>query len=127
MVVDGESVLAFKITNGISLFLFPTNLVVWFGKDSDIEVGFDPDSLKLQKILLGTPSSSNQLGQNVFDMNADGIPDVRDLKDASKTHQIFYHGEWYTKEKEGTRAFIIIDGKKQRVHFDGQHWLVVTN
>jgi hypothetical protein len=81
----------------------------------------------LQKILLGTPSSSNQLGQVVFDMNADGIPDIRELKDATKTRQIFYDGEWYTREKEGNHAFITVDGKRIRAHFDGQRWLEVTN
>jgi hypothetical protein len=35
--------------------------------------------------------------------------------------------KYYTKESEGTHTFITIDGKKQRVHFDGQRWLEVTD
>ena len=127
IIVDGESTLVFKMTNGISLFLTHSNLAAWFWKDSEIAIGFDPETLKLSNIFLNTSSSSNQLGQSVLDLNADGIPDIRELKDATKTRQIFFHGEWYTKEKEGTRAFITVDGRKIRVHFDGQRWLEVTN
>jgi len=127
IVIDGEPTLVLKITNGVSLFFTHSNLAVWFWKDSEIDIGFDPETLKLSKIFLDKSSSSNQFGQSVLDLNADGIPDIRDLKDATKTRQIFYRGEWYTGEKEGSQVFITFDGKKQRVCFNGQRWLEVTN
>ena len=129
-VVAGKLSQVLQITNGLSLYFTQTNIVVWFRKDSKIMVEFNPETLKPLSILLGTSPSGDQPGQLIFDSNADGIPDAARIKDASGTQQLFYRGEWYTREAEngGTQSSIIIDGKKQRVHFDGRRWVeVLTN
>jgi len=122
----GELRQVIDITNGVSHYFDPTNVVVWFGNGADIVVGIDPKLLKPSSILFEIPASSKQPRQSVLDINADGIPDVREIKDESGTQQVFYRGQWYTKEVHGSHPFITIDGKKQRVHFDGQQWIDVS-
>jgi len=111
-----------EFTNGLSLYVTESWITVWFGHGYDTVVGFDPKTLEPQKILWEIPPSGTNPGRAVFDVNADGVPDVSELKDGSKTRQIFYRGEWYTREQNGARTSIILDGKKQRVYFDGRRW-----
>jgi hypothetical protein len=121
--VDGELRQVLEMTNGISFYFTKSNAVMWFCKDSDIVIKFDPKTQRPLSILLETPASADRPGQLIYDLNADGVPDVGEIKNASRTQQIFYRGEWYTREKEGTHTVITIDGKKQRVHFNGQRWI----
>jgi hypothetical protein len=122
-VVNGELRQVLEATNGLSLYFTESYITVWFCKGSDTVIGFDPKTLKPQKILWEIPPSDNSPGQAIFDVNADGVPDIRKLKDVSETRQIFFKGEWYTREMDGSHTVITIDGEKQRVYFDGQRWI----
>lgn len=134
-VVDGKLRQVLETTNGLSLYFTESYVVVWFGGGYDTVIGFDPKTIKPKRILWDIPASSSNLGEAVFDVNADGVPDVRELKNSSRTHQIFFRGEWYTRKTNDTQTIIMIDGKEQRVFFDGQRWveeptnseIVITN
>jgi hypothetical protein len=114
------------MTNGTSLYFTQSNVVIWFCEGANTVFEIDPKTHKPLSILLETPPLGDQPGQEVFDINADGIPDTRKLMDGSNTRQVFCRGEWYTRTKEGKNNFIIIDGNKQRVHFNGKHWVEVS-
>jgi len=122
-VVGGDLRQVLEVTNGLSLYFTESYITLWFTNGSDTVIGFDPKTLKPQKILWEIPPSDSRPGQAIFDVNADGIPDIRELKDASKTRQIFFKGEWYTREKDGSHTVISLDGEKQRVYFDGRRWI----
>lgn len=122
-VVDGQLRQVIEATNGLSLYFTKSYITVWFSKGYDTVIGFDPKTLKPKKVLWDMPPSDNHPGQEIFDVNADGVPDIRKLKDASKTRQIFYKGEWRTVKMEGSHTTITVDGKKLRVYFNGRHWL----
>lgn len=122
----GEFRQIIQITNNMTLYFTRSNIVIGFCAGGDTVIDFDPESRRPLSILLETPASSNQPAQSVLDINADGIPDIREIKDGTRTKQIFYHGEWFTNKTVGTHTFITIDGKEQRVHFDGQRWIIVS-
>ena len=127
IIVDGELRQVLQTSNGMEVYFTQSNVVVWFCKGSDTVIGFDPKTLKPLSILFETPPIGDQPGQSIFDLNADGVPDVGEIKDTGKTQLIFYHGEWYLREKEGNHSSITINGIKQNVHYDGRRWLEVTN
>jgi uncharacterized protein YneR len=124
--VNGELMQVLEMTNGISFYFTESNVVVWFCKGSDTVIKYDPETLKPLTILLEIPPSGDRPGQSIFDLNADGIPDIMEVKETPKTRKIFYRGEWYTRNKEGTNIFITVNGKQQRVYFDGQRWVEIS-
>jgi hypothetical protein len=121
----GELRQVIQVTNGMSLYFTKSNVVVWFCEGNDTVLSFDSDTLVPSSILLEKAALGDQPGQSILDINADGIPDIREIKSKS-LKQIFYRGDWYTREKEGTQTIITVDGNKRRVHFDGSRWVEVS-
>jgi hypothetical protein len=110
-------------TNGVSLCFIGTNVTIWFGKRSDLVVSYDSKTLIPSSTLLEIPESSNRPAQSVLDLDADGVPDFRQLNDGTGTRQIFYRGDWYTRKKDGTHTIISIDGHDQEMHYKGGRWV----
>jgi len=122
----GELRQMIQITNGMTLCFTRSNIAVGFCPGAFTLISFDPETRKPLSVLLETPPSASQPAQSVLDLNADGIPDIRQVQDGSNTRQVFYRGEWYTSEAEGTNIVIVVNGKKWRMHFDGRCWIEVS-
>ena len=104
----GEFRQIIQITNGMTLYFTRSNIVVGFCPGADTVIAFDPETRVPLSVLLETPPLASQPAQAVLDLNADGIPDIRQVQDGSNTRQVFYRGEWYTSEAEGTNIFIVV-------------------
>lgn len=124
--VGGEFRQLIQITNGMDLYFTSSNIVIGFCPGTTTVIPFDPETRRPSSIFWDFPATSNEPGQSVIDFNADGVPDFRRLEDEQKTRQIFLRGEWYTTEKEGNHIAIDINGKKQKVHFDGRRWAEIS-
>lgn len=113
-----------EVENGLSLYFTHTNVVVWFGKKSDIVIAFDPTNLVPQNILFETPQIGEEPQRAVFDINADGVPDVRKSGDPPNT-EVFFRGDWYPRKIEGTNVTVIFNERDTRLSFDGRRWIAV--
>jgi hypothetical protein len=91
-VVGGQAKQVLQMTNGISLHFTSTNIVFWFAKDSTIAFDFDQVNRKPTRYMLQIPDSDNQPRQSILDINADGLPELRELKGQQK-RQILFRGE----------------------------------
>jgi hypothetical protein len=116
-IVNGKLQQVMQSTNGISFYFADSYFVVWLGTNSDMIVDFDPVSLRLKTVMEETSASENGPAQAVWDMNGDGVPEMRKIK-GQTTNEIFYKGEWYAKQIEGTNLVISVDGKDVKVRYD---------
>jgi hypothetical protein len=125
-IAGGEFRQILQVTNGLALYFTRSDVVVWFGEGSAISVEFDPENLRPLKILLKTPASRDQPAASVLDINADGVPEIREVKGESR-RQVLYRGEWYSRKKEGTYSVITVGGKDVEVEYDGKRWEELHN
>jgi hypothetical protein len=121
VVAGGELREIIQVTNGLSFYFTKSEVCVWFRKDSSVVVIFDPITMIPTKTSLETPLWSDGEGEEVFDVNADGVPDIRRVK--GRSEDIFYRGEWYPRHKAGTNTFILLNGQDVAVRFDGRRWV----
>jgi len=90
-VANGEFRQIIQVTNGLSLYFTESNICVWFCPGSSIAVNYDPRSLIPMKTLLDVPPLSGKPGYDVYDSNADGVPELRRINGGPRT-EVFYRG-----------------------------------
>ena len=122
----GELRQVLSTTNGLSLYFTASDLVVWFGRDSAIVVEFDAATHKPLNILLKRPASGENPVESIFDINADGVPEIKKVHGGA-TNYLLYRGEWFATHAKGPNQVITADGRELEVHFDGNRFRAVTN
>jgi hypothetical protein len=122
-IAGGEFRQVLQVTNGLKFYFTGSDVVMWFSQGAAISIGFDSETLAPVEILLKTPPSGDQPATSVLDINADGVPDMREI-DSTGERQIFYRGEWYTRNKKGTNTLIRIGEKNVEMRFDGRRWIL---
>jgi hypothetical protein len=120
-VAGGEFRQVIQVTNGLVLYFTEEDVVVWFGGDSYISIGFDPDTLKPLKSVFRVPASDERPAASVLDINVDGDPDYRRVI-GRELREIFYQGEWYPV-LEGTNTIMVMGEHHFPVRFDGRRWV----
>jgi hypothetical protein len=118
----GEYRQILKFTNGASLYFTEKDLVVWFGDGSSFVVGVDTNTGGPKSILLNRAAVGDKPAESIFDVNADGLPEIRHVRTGSKK-ELLYNGRWYPKENKGSNALIVIDGKEIEVRYDGHRYV----
>jgi hypothetical protein len=119
--MDGKKVQILKCPSGIGILPTKTNVTIRFGDRAWLSVTYNKDTLKPQAIVLETEGSKNTPGQTVYDVNADGIPDMRELEGESR-RQLLFHGSWYYYEVAGTNNIIMYESTNIPVYFNGSAW-----
>jgi hypothetical protein len=125
-IAGGELRQILHASNGVSLYFTESNVVVWFCPGSSIAVEYDPQSLIPMKTLLDVPHLAGKPGYEVYDSNADGVPEMRRI-DGSTNTEVFYHGEWYVRHKNGTNTVIAVDGRELLLRYDSRRWVECGN
>ena len=124
-IVGGEYQEVLATTNGVSLYFTSSDLVVWFKDGSSFVVKLDITNQCPLNILLNRVATKNQPSESVMDLNADGVPDLKEVHGDRPHKEIFYKGEWYVKQNIGTNPAILIDGRQVPVRFTGGHFEAV--
>jgi len=125
-VMDGQSVQVVKSTFGLGILPRRTDLTIRFGTNGSLNVSFNQTTLKPESILLRTAGSGNEPGQWVWDINADGMPDLRQIV-GQESKQLYYMGKWYYYQVAGTNSIITFEGKAMTLFFNGTTWCENTN
>lgn len=123
--LDGNPVQVIKAKFGLGMLPTRTNVTIEFGTNGSLLVSFNKNTLKPESIMLTTTLPDGRW-QTVFDSNADGIPEGREIE-GEKNRQLFLDGKWYPYERSGTNYIIIRDGKRVPFFFDGSTFHQNTN
>jgi hypothetical protein len=125
-VMDDQPVQVLKSTFGLRILPRKTDVNILFGTNASLMVSFNPNTLKPETILLTSLDSDGKPDQSVFDLNADGMPDMRFLK-GTENRQLYYLGKWYTYLVSGTNNIITFEDKRMILFFNGTTWCENTN
>ena len=112
---DGLEQWLIECPNGIVVGFQENNISIYLDVDSALTVWFDPTNASMQKTLLERPDSY------IRDLNADGTPDLKTYKTDSRK-EVFFGGNWYPRELDGTNVLISVDGNRLQLEFDGTVW-----
>lgn len=119
---NGELLQIFKSTSGLAIVPSESDVVISFGSNGMMTVFFDRATLKPSSTMLEVSGNAGVPRQTVADLNADGVPEIRQIK-GSEVKQIYFKGRWYDSQESGTNYFITIEGAVMSCFFDGQAWI----
>jgi hypothetical protein len=67
---------------------------------------------------------SNGIACSVTDMNADGIPDKKQVAGQATNWQVFFGGEFVPSFTKGGNRYINQSGTSVTIRFNGTHWAI---
>jgi hypothetical protein len=107
-----------KSTFGLKILPCRSDVHIQFGTNGNLHIFFNETTLKPEATRFETADSDGKPGYDIYDMNADGVPDLRQIH-GEKSRQIYYLGKWYECPTEGTNVVITFDGNTWRETPDG--------
>lgn len=120
--VNGQEWQFAVLSNKIAVRATDSNLMVFFSGGADFNIQFDPETTRPKSILFQLADSAGVVEQAIFDRNADGMPDAREVV-ATGVKEILYKGAWHKVIKAGKDTTIISNGKETIVKYDGVGWV----
>ena len=112
------------LNNGVLIRWNGSNVDLLFGRlDGTILTALiDPASSRLNTVVLTRGNTNRVPYENIFDKNADGIPEKRTFA-GDRSVDYFYKGAWYPKDAaSGKTDAIRVDGKSVVLRYDGTNW-----
>lgn len=124
--VEGKSVQVVKSTFGLGIQPTASDVFIQFGTNGFLTVKYDPTNMVPRTILLETVDEMHRPKHSVYDLNADGIPEIRFSEDEEDARQVYYQGEWHDFRRDEDYLIITNKGKALKLFFDGEKMQAVS-
>lgn len=121
VVSDGQKFQVLQSESGLAVLPRRSDVSIQFGANAFMHVFFNEATLKPERIVLEPMQRANQPGESVYDLNADGMPDTREIE-GRKQAQLYYKGGWYDYEEKKGHYLISYQGKPLELVFESEGW-----